>query len=44
MMQKFMGEDAFKAGLEAYINEFQWGNAEMVDLFDALQTANVSYS
>ena len=39
MMQNFMGEAEFTAGLKTYINKFKWGNAEMVDLFEALNTA-----
>lgn len=36
MMMKFMGDDKFADGLAQYIEDFQYGNAAMVDLFDSL--------
>ena len=36
MMMKFMGDDKFAAGLAQYIEDFQYGNAAMVDLFNSL--------
>ena len=36
MMLNFMGADEFSTGLENYIAKHKYGNAEMVDLFDAL--------
>ncbi|XP_063674891.1 glutamyl aminopeptidase-like isoform X3 [Bolinopsis microptera] len=39
MMQKFMGDENFATGLENYIATNKYGNAYMVDLFDALNPA-----
>jgi len=39
MMQKFMGDDNFATGLANYIAKHKYGNAEMVDLFEALNSA-----
>ncbi|KAL5257109.1 hypothetical protein ACHWQZ_G012143 [Mnemiopsis leidyi] len=36
MMMKFMGDDTFAKGLAQYIDDFQYGNAAMVDLFNSL--------
>jgi len=39
MVETFIGEDAFQAGVRAYINEHEWGNTQAQDLFSALSKA-----
>ncbi|MEC9466744.1 MAG: M1 family metallopeptidase [Myxococcota bacterium] len=39
MFEKLIGEDAFRDGVRAYINEHAWGNATRDDLLRALQKA-----
>ena len=43
MMQKFMGDENFALGLENYIAKHKYGNAYMVDLFDALNSVSEPY-
>jgi aminopeptidase N len=42
MMQKFMGDDNFATGLANYIAKHKYGNAEMVDLFEALNSVSTT--
>ena len=40
MMQTYVGEDAFRAGLKAYFTKHQYGNTSGDDLWDALSKAS----
>ncbi len=42
MMNGFLGEDVFKEGLNDYLSEFSYGNADREDLWDALGEAGHS--
>ena len=44
MMLKFMGEAAFQSGIQSYLKTYEWGNAEMVQLFDIMTVAAGSTS
>ncbi len=37
MLEQYLGEDEFRAGIRRYMNEHQFGNAETTDLWDALE-------
>nr|KAG5707291.1 hypothetical protein BaRGS_000065 [Batillaria attramentaria] len=39
MLQDFIGEDSFRAGLTSYIKSHAYGNAETHDLWESLQNA-----
>lgn len=38
MMHSFLGDDAFKSGLRAYLQKFEYGNAVQNDLWDVMTT------
>ena len=38
MIESYLGEDAFKAGIQRYIQEYQYRNANRHDLFESLRT------
>ncbi|MEI8256432.1 MAG: M1 family aminopeptidase, partial [Deltaproteobacteria bacterium] len=40
MLELWLGEDAFRAGVRQYIHAHEWGNATAQDLLDALGTAS----
>ncbi|MGI9595292.1 MAG: M1 family aminopeptidase [Acidimicrobiales bacterium] len=37
MLEQYLGEDEFRAGIRRYMAEHQFGNAETTDLWDALE-------
>ena len=39
MIEQYLGEDQFRAGVRAYLSEFSYGNTETNDLWDAVETA-----
>ena len=40
MIELWIGEEAFRTGVRAYIHAHEWGNATAQDLFDALSAAS----
>lgn len=42
MVESYIGEENFRAGVNSYLNSRAWGNAESYDLFEAL--ASVSHA
>jgi len=40
MLENFLGEEAFRSGLRAYMKRYQWGNAAGADLWRALAEAS----
>lgn len=40
MLESWLGEEAFKAGLKAYMSQHAWGNASADDLFGAFSRAS----
>ncbi len=40
MLELWLGEDTFRAGVRAYIHSHEWGNATAQDLLDALGAAS----
>ena len=40
-LENFLGEEAFRSGLRAYMKEFQFGNAQGADLWRALEAASL---
>ena len=39
MLQQFLGEDGFRAGIRLYLKSREYGNAETTDLWDAIEEA-----
>ncbi|MEA3054858.1 MAG: puromycin-sensitive aminopeptidase, partial [Actinomycetota bacterium] len=39
MLQQFLGEDGFRAGIRLYLRSREYGNAETTDLWDAIEEA-----
>ncbi len=37
MLEQFLGEDRFRAGIRRYMRQHQFGNAETTDLWDAIE-------
>ncbi len=37
MLEQYLGEDEFRAGIRRYMNEHKFGNAETTDLWDAIE-------
>ncbi len=37
MLEQYLGEDRFRAGIRRYMREHQFGNAETTDLWDAIE-------
>jgi puromycin-sensitive aminopeptidase len=40
MLEQYLGEDAFRAGLRRYMAAHQYGNTETTDLWDAIEEAS----
>jgi puromycin-sensitive aminopeptidase len=40
MLEQYLGEEAFRAGIRNYLAEHRWSNTETTDLFDALEAAS----
>jgi puromycin-sensitive aminopeptidase len=38
MLEQYLGEDRFRAGIRRYMREHQYGNADTTDLWDAIET------
>jgi puromycin-sensitive aminopeptidase len=39
MLERYLGEDRFRAGIRRYLREHELGNAETTDLWDAIEAA-----
>src|SRR5207247_91230 len=39
MLQQFLGDDGFRAGIRLYLKSREYGNAETTDLWDAIEAA-----
>jgi len=39
MLERWLGADAFRAGVRAYLDRYQLGNTETTDLWDSLESA-----
>src|SRR5882757_8727835 len=39
MLERWLGADAFRAGVRAYLERYQLGNTETTDLWDSLESA-----
>ena len=39
MLERWLGSDAFRAGVRRYLDRYQFGNTETTDLWDALEDA-----
>jgi puromycin-sensitive aminopeptidase len=42
MLQQYLGEDEFRAGVRHYLSTHEYGNTETSDLWDAIEEANPS--
>jgi puromycin-sensitive aminopeptidase len=40
MLEQFLGEDEFRAGIRHYLRHHQFGNTETTDLWDAIETTS----
>ena len=39
MLEQYLGEDAFRTGVQQYLERYRFGNTETTDLWDALEAA-----
>jgi puromycin-sensitive aminopeptidase len=39
MLEQYLGEDAFRAGVRLYLDRYRYGNTETTDLWDAIEEA-----